>query len=684
MINRYELVSRHNPILKEVDLFSPLTVGNGDFAYTVDVTGMQTLYTEHKASSVPLCTMSSWGWHTAQVSEKQDAYTMDDLEMTEYNYAGRKVTYAVEMKAGNEEVYKWLRHNPHRINLGQIGLIFNEEPIRLEDLSEIHQELKLYEGIIESRFKLHGIPCKVTTACDYHQDVLGIHIESEALAKGQLSVRIAFPYGATDITASDWESPNKHRSTLCHRSQTQLTLKRKMHHTVYYVDFKCNGPAVFTQTEEHMFKISASSSNELNFTTMFSKEYPGESTKIEEIFKSSQEGWRSFWEDGAAIDLHKSKDPRAMELERRIVLSQYLMAIQSCGSMPPQETGLTCNSWYGKFHLEMHLWHSANLPLWNRTRLLKRSLQWYKEQLEGAKMNAARNGYKGARWPKMVAYNGIDSPSLIATLLIWQQPHIIYMLELAYQSGEGEAFLKEYWEIVKETAEFMVDFTVYNDETRRYDLRSPIIPAQEEHDPTITINPTFEVEYWRFTLKIAFDWAKRLGYEAYKWNHIADNMAELPIKDGFYLAHENCPATFEKFNKDHPSMVGAFGLIQSDRVSHNVMKNTLEKVFECWDFSTMWGWDFAMMAMTAVRLGDPETAIDILLKDTPKNSYVASGNNFQKLRRDLPLYLPGNGSLLLAIPLMTAGYTGCTEKLPGFPKNGMWKVEFENMNAYPY
>lgn len=53
------------------------------------------------------------------------------------------------------------------------------------------------------------------------------------------------------------------------------------------------------------------------------------------------------------------------------------------------------------------------------------------------------------------------------------------------------------------------------------------------------------------------------------------------------------------------------------------------------------GWDFAVMAMTAVRLGKSEYALD----------------------------LPGNGSLLLAVALMTAGYPGSGE-LPGFPKDG--------------
>ena len=86
------------------------------------------------------------------------------------------------------------------------------------------------------------------------------------------------------------------------------------------------------------------------------------------------------------------------------------------------------------------------------------------------------------------------------------------------------------------------------------------------------------------------------------------------------------------------------------------------------------------MAMTAVRLGNPSLAIDILLKDTPKNDYVVSGNNRQKLRKDLPLYLPGNGSLMLALSLMAGGYEGCEKKTPGFPEG--WVVEAEGLPKY--
>lgn len=685
MIDRYALVNRHNPTLNTIDYESPLTVGNGEFAFTADVTGLQTLYTEYKERNVPLCTMSQWGWHSEPAGDQRDIYyTLDDLDMTEYDCGHKKVYYAVEKKQGNEHVYDWLRQNPHRLNLARIAFRFDGAEIKPSEISQINQTLDLYHGCLISRFLLHGYPIEVETVCGDKRDVLSFRIQSEALVNGSLEVYLSFPYGSPDMTASNWNALDKHTTRIIDDSNPKcLYLRRQLDKDSYNVAIKVDSRSSVSLTNLHEVRISATS-DKMELCVLFSKEYDCAPIHIEKVIKSSSESWKDYWDKGAAIDLHRSKDERALELERRIVLSQYLTAIQSCGSIPPQETGLTCNSWYGKFHLEMHLWHSAYLPLWNRTYLLKKSLAWYKRILPNAKRNAKRNGYKGAKWPKMVAFDGIDSPSVIATLLIWQQPHIIYMLELIYQNDKDENILKEFWNVVWETAEYMCDFVVYNSATGRYDLPSPLIPAQEEHDPRETRNPTFELEYWSFALGIAVDWARRLGLPSGNWEAIARLMAKLPQEDNLYLAHENCPSTFEKINRDHPSMVGALGLLPGFRVDDNVMERTLNKVIENWDFSTMWGWDFAMMAMTAVRLNKPEQAIDILMIDSPKNSYVTSGNNYQRLREDLPLYLPGNGSLLLAIALMTAGYEGCETPLPGFPKNGMWEIEYENMRPFPY
>jgi hypothetical protein len=110
---------------------------------------------------------------------------------------------------------------------------------------------------------------------------------------------------------------------------------------------------------------------------------------------------KTFWETGGAVDFSETADPRAKELERRVVLSQYLTRIQCAGELPPQETGLTFNSWHGKFHLEMHWWHGVHWALWNRIDLLEKSLGYYSDIFEKAKKKAEIQGYKGVRWPKM-------------------------------------------------------------------------------------------------------------------------------------------------------------------------------------------------------------------------------------------------------------------------------------------
>ena len=63
-INRYELVNRHNVILKKLDPMGALSVGNGEFAFTVDVTGLQSFGDFYYKNGIPLETLSNWGWHS--------------------------------------------------------------------------------------------------------------------------------------------------------------------------------------------------------------------------------------------------------------------------------------------------------------------------------------------------------------------------------------------------------------------------------------------------------------------------------------------------------------------------------------------------------------------------------------------------------------------------------------------
>ena len=100
MINRYKLIKKHNIILYEPAYDSPLSVGNGEFVFTADVTGVQTLYEEYR-DAFPLCTMGNFGWHTE--SDHGRVYSLKDLEMTSYKREGRTFRYPVKKTEKNRE-----------------------------------------------------------------------------------------------------------------------------------------------------------------------------------------------------------------------------------------------------------------------------------------------------------------------------------------------------------------------------------------------------------------------------------------------------------------------------------------------------------------------------------------------------------------------------------------------------
>jgi hypothetical protein len=109
------------------------------------------------------------------------------------------------------------------------------------------------------------------------------------------------------------------------------------------------------------------------------------------------------------------------------------------------------------------------------------------------------------------------------------------------------------------------------------------------------------------------------------------------------------------------------------------MAKTYDWVQNNWTWLTTWGWDYGMIAMTAARLGEPDKAVDALMLDTQKNTYLVNGHNYQDNR--LRIYLPGNGALLTAVGMMLAGWDGCPNiKNPGFPQNGKWKVRWEGIH----
>lgn len=684
-IDRHSVVTRNNVLVEGFDSLASLSVGNGEFAFTTDLTGLQTFYTDYE-NGVPLGTQSNWGWHTNPNTEGYDrSETLKYFEVE-----GRQVPYRHQLKDDPrvEAACNYFRENPHRLHLGMIGLVLTNsegETARLEDIKQAKHHLDMWTGKISSEFEFDGKPVRVEVFCHQEQDQISARIESPLIAEGKLAVQWKFPFGVAENTHEgyDFDSPEKHQSVLSELSANQVLINRTLDDDQYEVAIAWKGSGSVAKIEEHQFVLQPGEQEVFEFDCLFAPEIGGTAlADFESTKATNQKAWLNYWENGGIIDFSECTDPRARELERRTILSQYLTKIQSTGSLPPAETGLTYNSWYGKYHLEMHWWHIAHFPQWNREHLIEKQLDYYNDLYAQALQTAQDQGYEGVRWQKMLGPDGENSPSSVGSYLIWQQPHIIWLAEQMYQAEPTEETLNEYKDLVFATADFMGDFPVWNEEKQQYDLAPPLIPAQEHWSRETTTNPPFELAYWYWGLTTARKWQDRLQLEPNdQWEDVRLKLAAPDQADGVYLGIEGATESYTNMElmEDHPVVLGAYGILPAwDKLDPEVMRTTMYRIAERWDWPSTWGWDYPMAAMSAVRLGEPELALEFLLKDVQKNTYLRNGHNYQSER--LRIYLPGNGGLLTTIGMMCAGYEGCETENPGFPKDGKWKVKWENIN----
>ena len=672
--------------------------------------------------------MSDWGWH--QFENTNNLQPSESEKSFDFGH-GHPEVYAVEYKKETDGRHKqateYFRVNPHRLNLGTIGLSLKDtkgDVIPLTALKQPKQSLLLWDGEIESSFRADGEAVEVTTGVHPQKDALYARIRSNLLKdqRAAISLRFSYPTGKHADDANDWSKPERHRSVIIAQDDHSAVIERTLDTTKYYVMLTWAGNATLQECDRHHFELSTTD-DELTLSAEYSPRNPNnqsnQNTPISPFdyasyHKATQRAWHEFWQFGAIVDFSQCTDPRAPELERRVVLSQYLTQINCANNMPPQETGLTYNSWFGRPHLEMAWWHLVDFALWNHPETIRQMLEWYNSTAYPvARKIAERQGFKGVRWMKMTDPWAGEAPSNTGSFLIWQQPHYIYLAEEMFRATPSEETLKKYGEQVEATAEFMADFVSYDAKKQQFCLKGSTA-MQECMTKDISFNQPFELAYWQYGLSVANQWRKRMGKPRQtQWDQIIAHLASLPEVQGIYTAglplgktdnlesfdpfdtvdlsgqktdSEKKSETFaDKIRNDHPAVLGACGMLPNARMPYTLlynkekMKQTLDWVMKHWNWQTTWGWDYGMIAMCAARLGDPETALKALLIDTQKNTYLKNGHNFQTTDR-LRIYLPGNGALLTAVAMMCAGWDGCQEPLnPGFPKDGKWNVRWEGL-----
>lgn len=672
-IDREAVVKRHRVCTTGTLLKSPAQVGNGKFAFGMDITGLQTF--------VPFNTLSDWSWHSFPLPEGMRA---EDYRPVVVETHGKKIAYELR-NPDQPELSEWLTKNPHRYNLGRIGFRLLREDgteAREIDLGNARQEIDLWTGVVYSRFELNRKEVKVRTVCHPDKDMIGVSIESELLNDGNMSIYLDFPYPDGRYFKhyiGRYDTISGHTSTFEKLAPNSVRIARTMDDTHYYATLDWTGPATFSRESEkaHTFLLQPRHTSTFSFTCCFSPEPVADVTEpVASIERKSAVSWEKYWRSGAAVDLSGSKDPRWLELERRIVLSQYLMRANESGLFPPQESGLVNNGWFGRFHFEMIWWHGVHYGLWNRMECFDNYLNVYKDFMPEALERAKSEGRSGARWPKCTGNFNREWPGSAHAYLIWHEPHPIYFAEMQYRQKPVPETLEKWKDVVLNTADYMADYLFYGKKTKQYVLGPPVVVVSENTDPLQTINPIFELGYFRYGLRTALEWADRLGLSekrTKKWKEVLSKMAPLPVADGVYTTYEGIPDMWTKYTYEHPALTGVYGMLPGDGVDLPTFKRTLEKVSKEWQFNRIWGWDFPMLAMAAARTGQPALAIDMLMHPSAGFQFdehgLATGGPFP--------YFPSNGALLTAVAMMCGGWDGSEGEAPGFPKDGSWTVRYE-------
>ena len=211
-MDRRALVERANVIVTHVDPRAALTVGNGQTAFTADVTGLQTLNSTYISPPLQMQTHADFGWHTTPPPTGVNPLRFKETAVVARNHSA---LYPVT-QTGQAAEWAWLRANPHRLSLLRLFLRRSfGVPIAAADVQSIRQTLHLWNGTLASSFVLDGARVSVTTAVHPSRDALGVRVCSAAVRSKTLGLGLAFPYGSESFKGEGgWDSSDRHSSTL--------------------------------------------------------------------------------------------------------------------------------------------------------------------------------------------------------------------------------------------------------------------------------------------------------------------------------------------------------------------------------------------------------------------------------------------------------------------------------------
>ena len=162
LIDRHALVSRHD--IQWNDLEGVIPLGNGEFCFGADGTGLQTFCGN---------TMSHWAWHSFPLPE---GFSPADVPATGNPDRGR-VAGPMRVPEGKEPLFEWMTRNPHPLNLCRLRLVRADgAALKPEAVSGLRRRLDLWTGLHTSDFQVDGVSVRVQTCVHPALDAGGFRL----------------------------------------------------------------------------------------------------------------------------------------------------------------------------------------------------------------------------------------------------------------------------------------------------------------------------------------------------------------------------------------------------------------------------------------------------------------------------------------------------------------------------
>lgn len=300
------------------DRLNSFYVGNGEFSFGVDLTGLQT-FPEFYTEGIPLMTMSDWGTDR-------------------------------EEKAGNT----------FRYQLGTIGLSIlrkNGKEISINDVSKPVQELNLQNGEIESRFNIEGAPVLLKTVCHPDYDMISVKIVSYLIRENRIKIKIKFPSCITSSKGLKFDLPGKSATRILADTNNYSILSRTHDIDNYYMLIWRNS-AELEEINPYLYFLDPHRSDSIfSFSFQFMKSLEtGRMQNFGETEEASRRSWNKYWSTVSALNYPEFTDASSEVTEKRNRISLYCTRIQCIVPHSREDIYLTYNNWFGKFNLELHWW----------------------------------------------------------------------------------------------------------------------------------------------------------------------------------------------------------------------------------------------------------------------------------------------------------------------------------------